>query len=431
MKILWVINIMLPAIADKLGLKASNREGWLSGAFESFSKNDIHELAIAFPTTDRMMINPFWVDNVYCYPFYEDLSHPEEYDGGLDESFRQIISDFNPDILHIFGTEFPHGLSAASVYGKPEKTLVGMQGVCTAIARDYFAMIPDRVVNSVTFRDFIRKDSIKDQQRKFECRAENESKLLKLCSNVTGRTDFDKKETLKINKDRVYFHMNETMRNEFYEGKWNYRGAVPYSIFLGQGDYPIKGMHFLLKAAGMLIEKYPDLHIFIAGNSIIEHKNLKDIIKTPAYGRYLRKLIKKNKLDGKVTALGNLTAGQIKERYLKSSVFVCPSYVENSPNTIAEAMLLGVPLVASDAGGITSVISEKEGIIVKRGDVNSLALAIEKVFNDEEVMSEELVKRCEDAITRAHNDYNKDNNLARMLDIYEMINNGSYAKESD
>ena len=57
MKILWVVNIMLPEFAQKTGREFSSREGWLSGLLEQVRKNgDVSGLHIAFPTDDKSLI---------------------------------------------------------------------------------------------------------------------------------------------------------------------------------------------------------------------------------------------------------------------------------------------------------------------------------------------------------------------------------------
>ena len=58
-------------------------------------------------------------------------------------------------------------------------------------------------------------------------------------------------------------------------------------------------------------------------------------------------------------------------------------------------MLLGMPVIASNAGGITSVISENEGYIFERGDVNELAELIERVLILSDENSEELILKDE------------------------------------
>lgn len=426
MKILWIVNIILPDIAAAIGLPFSNREGWLTGAFRAVNDCDKDiELSVACPVSDTGLPHSVILRGIKCYLFHENLSTPEVYEETLERELKDIITDCNPDVVHIFGTEFPHALAAAKVFGNPSRVLVGIQGICTKIAEDYMALLPDKVCRSVTFRDLIKRDSLKQQQAKFVQRGKNERDLLKIVGNVAGRTSFDEAFTLSVNPNRRYFKINETMRSSFYEGDvWKKENAVPYRIFLGQGDYPIKGMHFLLEALHGLIDEFPDISVRIAGNSIISHSTLKEKLKTPAYGKYLRKLINRFDLEKHIVVTGPLTEREMKEEYLNCSVYICPSYVENSPNTIAEAMLLGVPVIASDAGGITGVISREEGYIFDRGNSESLRKCIEKVFRSEEENSEELCLMNRKSRMRAISDYDSKKNFESLLSAYLEIGKG-------
>ena len=99
------------------------------------------------------------------------------------------------------------------------------------------------------------------------------------------------------------------------------------------------------------------------------------------YGNYISRLIKKLQLIENIRFLGYLDSDQMKEQYLQCNVFVCPSSLENSPNSVAEAQLLGVPVIASFVGGIPDMIPSKEmGTLYPFDDVNLLAHAIEDVF---------------------------------------------------
>lgn len=102
------------------------------------------------------------------------MEHPERYDSAMEARFLQILEDFQPDLVHIFGTEFPHGYACAKVFHRPERTLVGLQGLCISCADNYMADLPENVQNSRTLRDILKKDSIRQQQEKFYQRAENE-----------------------------------------------------------------------------------------------------------------------------------------------------------------------------------------------------------------------------------------------------------------
>ena len=376
------------------------------------------------------------MDGVVFYAFHEDLNTPEIYKPELETRFKEILGDFEPDVVHIFGTEFPHSLAMIKAFGKPERILLGIQGLCTAIAKEYMADLPDHVRKDATLRDKLKNDSLAEQQTKFKLRGENEQEMIKLTGHVTGRTSFDREAVLSINPDAKYHSMNETMREDFYEGEWKETGAVPHSIFLSQGDYPLKGFHFVLQALPALIEKYPDTHVYVAGNSIIGGIDRRTItvpnengvqikgsryplfMRISAYGKYLKFLIVKNHLKSHVTVLGKLSAAQMKEQYLKASVFVCPSVIENSPNSVGEAMLLGVPTVASRTGGIPSMLDDgRDGILFEPGDVKGLTEAILQIW-EEKVITDVY---SENARTHARMTHDADINYARLLEIYHAL----------
>lgn len=380
MKVLWVCNIMLPLIAQRLGVESSNKEGWLSGLcdvlLERHGENKI-ELYVAYPTAVRSGEDAFEYHEIrlsypqeevclYAYGFYEDVANAENYDAGLEKRMAGIIAAVQPDVIHCFGTEFAHTLAVVKCCKQPEKVLVGLQGICQEIARAYMADLPEKIQNKITLRDWLKRDSIRQQQQKFALRGEREQEILKLAGNVTGRTDFDREYCRRINPNACYFTLNETLRAEFYDGCWKKEACEPYTIFLSQGDYPLKGLHYLLLAAGELQKKYKELQIKVAGNSIVNYETLKDKLKISAYGSYLRRLIRENHLEGRVHFLGRLTGEQMKAEYLKSGLFVCCSSNENSPNSLGEAMLLGVPCVAADVGGISSIFTGgKDGILYR------------------------------------------------------------------
>ena len=424
MRVLWLCNIMLPAYAKAHDLPFSVREGWLTGCLDAITKgsggdNKI-ELGVCFPATGDIAFSSEVIDGVTYYGFVEDLDHPEIYDGTVENRFHVILDDFKPDILHIFGTEFPHTLAMLRAFGNPEKTLLGIQGVCGVIADEYMANLPEEVQNAATFRDKLKKDSLLQQQEKYKIRGEHERESIMLTGNVTGRTAFDKEVTEGINPGAKYFAMNETMRPCFYEGKWESSAAEPHSIFLSQGDYPLKGFHFVLEAMPVILEKYPDAHLYVAGNNIIGKGNSKYpyFLRASAYGKYIKKLLRKYKLKKHVTMLGSLDADGMKAQFLKSAVFLCPSIVENSPNSVGEAMLLGVPVVAANVGGIPSMITNsKEGILFDKADSDKLAASILQVF-DEPVIAGIY---GENARKRAFSTHDAEANYKRLMEIYSCI----------
>lgn len=453
MRVLWLCNIMLPAIGEALGRPCSNREGWLTGIYERICKEGMNatrdgmegkiageknagetgrkrmiELGICFPM-EEMEAEAFAQSGkrgrleleesgAVCYGFAENLAAPEAYDDRMEGRFKEILEDFRPEAVHIFGTEFPHTLAMVRAFHRPERTLIGIQGLCFACAEAYMADLPERVIRRRTFRDWLKKDSILQQQEKFRIRGEREKEALKGVLHLMGRTEFDRRETGKVNERAKYHFMNETMRSCFYSGKWESEKSVPYRIFLSQGDYPLKGFHYVLQALPEILERYPKACVYVAGNSVIAHESVKDKIKLSSYGKYLLELIKTFGLEGHVRALGRLSADEMKEQFLKSSVFICPSSLENSPNSLGEAMLLGVPVVAADTGGIPSMLADgKEGLLYEAGNVQELTECVLRTWEERE----ETERRAEAARNRALQTHDADRNFERLLAIYEEI----------
>jgi len=454
MKILWVVNMLPPMVAEKLNMAGSNKEGWITGALTRIIKNvnegssDIR-LSIAYPVSsvanEKCESISFGSGcPVNCYGYYEDQTRPEKYCMTLEARFKQIINIERPDIIHVFGTEYGHTLAVAKVVNRLEggmdkqepvsekpgdkgntvkapyipKLLVGLQGIIYRCGEEYTCDLPEEVVLSRTFRDIIKKDNISEQQAKFLERGEMEKEALRLVHHVTGRTEFDRESVLKINPNLQYHFMNETLRSPFYEGTWDVTDCDVHTIFVSQADYPLKGFHILLEAMPAILERFPDAEIVVAGPDITAYRTLKQKIKIGGYGRYLRTVIRAYKLEDKVFFTGRLTAEEMKEQYLCCHTYVCPSSIENSPNSMGEAMLLGVPVVASRAGGIPSMIEEdEEGRLFEACNSEGLADDIIHIWNDDVYAT----KIGAYASNRAHLTHDADANFLRLMEVYNEL----------
>ncbi|WYK02025.1 hypothetical protein A5821_003162 [Enterococcus sp. 7F3_DIV0205] len=75
---------------------------------------------------------------------------------------------------------------------------------------------------------------------------------------------------------------------------------------------------------------------------------------------------------------------ELEKEILGSTIGVLPSYNEGLPMSLLECMSYGLPMISTNVGSISSVISDsKNGLLVKPGDVEELALVIEKLLNDQ------------------------------------------------
>ena len=434
MKVLWVCNCLPRTVAMAAGRNYSNKEGWLDGALGKLIQSDIEDndrdsiipaLAVPVPTQNKEISDYRRSDIdmgsgciITLYEYRDDINHPENYDSNLEQVFNKIINDCKPDIVHVFGTEFPHTLAVSrTVYklnkeGANIRLLIGLQGIISECALKYTDGLPRSVIYGKTFRDRIRKDNVAAQQMKFIKRGEYETEAITYATDITGRTEFDKQWSASHNPKATYHHMNETMRKEFYDGTWDVTECDRHVIFISQGDYPLKGLHKVLAVMPKIMDRYPDAKLRVAGIDIIN----KDCIRISYYGKYLNQLIKENSLADHVTMLGPLSAEQMKREYLNCNTFLLASSVENSPNSMGEAMLLGVPVIAARVGGVPSMADDNIEAVMY-DDIDSLPDILDKLWRDDA----EATELGAAAMLRARTTHNAENNLNRLLEIYEGI----------
>ena len=296
-----------------------------------------------------------------------------------DSYWREVESLEKPDVVHIHGSEYSHGLSYIQAVGA-QNVVISLQGMMGECSRHFFdGMSKLDIFLNTSFRDIVKRDTLMVNYRDFCRRAKIERMMLKQVHHLIGRTDWDRKTALAINPDATYHFCNETLRDVFYSGQWQHKGNR--QVFVTQAEYPLKGMHQLLKAISLLTVKP---HVQVAGFNVADVSSLKKRLKIRSYGLFLRRLIRRNGLEDNITFVGPLDAAGMKAALLDADLFVCPSSVENSSNSIGEAQLLGVPVLASRRGGTPSMVEDKiSGFLYDFDDVAELAALVEKVLSED------------------------------------------------
>ena len=106
------------------------------------------------------------------------------------------------------------------------------------------------------------------------------------------------------------------------------------------------------------------------------------------------------------------------EQYLKVNVFVLPSVIENSPNSLAEAMILGVPCIAADVGGVSSMLEHtKEGYIYRVDEPHMLAYYLYEIMQNQELAQSFSVNARE----RALQEFDEIANTQKVVEMYRDI----------
>ena len=299
-----------------------------------------------------------------------------------------------------------------------DKVVVNLQGIISKIAEAYTLGLPKKIIYGKSFRDRIRRDNVNIQQQRFFNRGKNEEVVLKSVKHVIGRTEWDKKVSLELNPKLNYHFCNESLRDVFYKSNmWNINKCTRYRIFCSQGGYPIKGLHFVIPALAKLKKVYPEVKLCVTGRDFI-NVSFKEKLKLSRYFKYLQSLVIQNNLKDNIEFLGNLSADKMIEQYLKCNVFLSPSTIENSSNSIAEAMMCGTPVVSSNVGGCSTMLDNGEsGILYELEDTDALVDSIGKIF-DNDKYAEELSKKAKKSALKRHD--RKVNNDT-LLKIYKCI----------
>lgn len=419
MNILWLTNIALPEATLLMDEKPTPWGGWLLNASVTLANEDNIKLSIAFPKKGLNNVLVLKGNKITFYAF-PPVSEEDIRLNKQNTYLKKILDSAKPDIVHIFGTEYAHTLAMVNACQK-EKVAISIQGLTSVISKHYMAGLPINVQNRFTIRDFIKQDNLRQQQSKFMKRGVFEIEALQKVKHIIGRTIWDRACAYQINPDAQYHFCNETLRDEFYKHTWEIEKCEKHSIFVSQGSYPIKGLHFMLGAMPLILKHFPGAKLYVSGQNIIKSNTLKEKIKRSSYGKYIKELIKRYNLEKSIVFTGILDEKQICQRYLKSDVFVCPSSIENSPNSLGEAMILGVPCVASSVGGVTDLLKDKEeGFVYQTDAPYMLAYYVCEIFSKDKI----ALKLSKNSREQAQRTHNKEIILKTFLDIYDKIYEG-------
>ena len=412
MKLLWLCNMVPGAVKKAITGKEGNGL-WVDHVLQDLRRQEDLEIRIFCPYKKEKAGN---LDNWTSYRTFR-TKLPHQYLPELEERFCRELEEFKPDVIHSWGVEYAHALAmanAAEKTGNLHRMAVSIQGLCSFIAGHYCEGIPYSVQRSATFRDLLRRDNIAQQQKKFVLRGQLEQQTLEKVSHIIGRTCWDKACTELLNPEAAYHVCNETLRPSFYQEGWRYEACRKHRIFVSSCSYPVKGFHHLLEAFREVVKQYPDATISVPGKSYLKASPLRQ----GSYQKYLADLTRRYGLEDKIEFLGSLDAQGMKDAYLSANVFVLPSTIENSPNALGEAMILGLPCVAADVGGVTTLMTHNtEGYVYQSTAPYMLAHYIKTVF----ARGEEAAAMGQAAREHALKTHDPETNLRDLLKIYEEI----------
>jgi len=364
LRVLWFANT--PGLSQH-HLNKTSGGGWISSLQREVEGLPDVKLGFVFYSDDQL--EPFTGGNTHYYPvrklgyskkarLLNRITSKAEYEENLPH-FLRIIKDFQPDIIHVHGTEFSFGLIVKHVHDIP--IVISIQGNLTVYEKKYFSgmLMPALLRQLKAGYPFFNVD-----YNIWRKRAKIEQEILKKTKYVFGRTDWDRRICLVMAPEASYYHIDEVMRDPFYRIKWEPRPPGDPKFFTTCSHSLYKGFETIVDTAQILTNNGFRFTWLVAG--LKEKDALVQLVKR---SRNVSRLE-----DLNIRLMGTLSADDLVQHILEANVYVQVSHIENSPNSLCEAMLAGIPVIASFAGGTASLMQDRiNGTLVQNGDPYALA----------------------------------------------------------
>lgn len=415
MKVLWVSLVEFPPLSAKLGKPAPAHCGWLYSSAKALLQNmpdcELGVIVYSYGKT----FEEYEVEGITYYMV--PTKNMAKTDIRQVESCRKALKQFSPDLIHIHGTE--HSLAKAVCIANEGKvkTVANIQGLAGPYMRyaDGGLSLWDKLTN-ITPLDFYRNTFLLNVKKSYRRRTECENYVITHITDIIGRTRWDHDHAQTVNPHLDYHFMNETLRHSFYEAPvWQLDKCKKHTIFVSNSGAPLKGAHQMLKALPIILKQYPDTVVKFCGSSVMNN-DFKSMLHFQGYHLYLRRLVKSIGVQNHVEFLGTLSEEEMKRSFLDAHVYVMPSAIENSPNSLCEAQILGVPVVASYCGGTPTLVDDEQtGYLYRFEEVEMLAQRVMGLFAKDEAFLSALSGRERNAALLRHD---RNMNALRLVEIY-------------
>lgn len=393
LKVLWFVNAPSGPLKKYLNLNLVGTGFWIDALLKRLSELETLTLIVAVVWPYRKNIS-VTIDKVHYYLISQKRSRiffndEKRYLGCC----LNLVEKIKPDIIHVHGTERFYGLLGTIIKDIP--IIISMQGLIEPCSNwfNYYGRIKFRdILKLETIRNIINGSSPLIGLLRLKKQVKTEYEIIRINKFFEGRTEWDKAYLMSHKKNFVYFHIPRIIRDEFYEKRWDIGKIQKYRIFVNNCRGTRSGADLVIKAFDIVRKHYPQAELYLSG----DNPN-----KTNKYSVYLQHLANKHK--DAIYFLGYLNASEIVNQLVKAHVFVHPTYIDNSPNSLAEAQIVGVPVVASCTGGkMTLVEHGKTGLLFPNGDQYLLAERIMQLF-ESRVLCEKISKNAFLCAMERHN----------------------------
>lgn len=375
------------------------------------------ELTIAFevsePQEEKHIDGIHYMPIFLCYTQQEKKQAKVSWEVGAEKmlhAMEEIVNDVQPNLIHVFGTEWAFGLIA-------EKTdipvVIHIQGAIVAYNN---ALYPPRY----SVFDVIRNEGLRHPLAMYKAwkrykhelsRGVIERRVWNAVANYMGRTEWDKALSAVMHPGRRYFHVDEALRPSFLgsDNVWKYPPDGKIRL-LSTGIISFrKGIDMMLKTAEILKSLCFDFEWHVAGVISVDQKQI------------IQRKEGRSFDNCNIIIHGFLASDEVNKLLSETTIYIHTAYAENSPNSICEAQYLGIPVISTNVGGISTLVCDGiDGILVPANDPWTMAYEIMQLASNKERMKAYSLKSREKALKR----HNPDVILQQLLHCYKTLIDG-------
>ena len=413
---LWTANLLPKEASQKLNIPSNVLGGWVEAMASRLKKIEGVQLAVACKTEKQNSFDEI-IDGVRYFSLgYDGKTSLRE----LENTCASIIERFQPDIIQVEGTEFLHAKAMLNVgNSKGIPTVVSLQGILNGQYQYQCGQlqIDDMMFSRSLSNIFTAWILHLRKTRWFRPRMKTERETISKAKYLIGRTTWDRAHAYKLNPEAKYFTCHRILREPFYKKECDLQKIEKHSLYVGNGYYALKGVQYVIEALPQLIREYQDVKVYVAGVKPFE-KNDKRPFYKKGFGLYLEKRIKELGVGEHIEFTGPLQAEEVAEKLSKVHAYVLCSAVENSPNTLGEAMCIGTPCVASYVGGVPDMATDGDSALFYRNDDPALlAWNVKRIFDDDDL----AMKLSANGRKQARITHDAEKNAQTLYNIYKEI----------
>jgi glycosyltransferase involved in cell wall biosynthesis len=357
LKVVWICHFLNQSLKEKLSIKADEQEyaPWITLGIDEFKKRDDIELHIIAPF-NKILKNRYFDDgNVHYHcikvgiPFRK-REWPIRFNLDYWSNFflfnsrvKRIVRKIKPDVINLHGAENAHYSSSILGLG------------------DYPVL--------VTIQGFFNLNTVESSRNPVvRKRIEVEEKILRTMKHFGVEATSIEKHIRNYNPAAVmhWFHF------PFKKTEISTIPQKEYDLVFFARVSKMKGIEDLLYALTKVKYYKPDVSMEVIGGG------------EETYIQYLEQLVDDLDLRSNVTFRGFIrTQQEMHLEVMKARISVLPTYNDTIPGTIIESMLLGLPVISYNTGGIPDLNrNDVNVILIEQGDKDKLSEEIIKLMKD-------------------------------------------------